>query len=195
MPAALPIDWEEARRAAETGAPLRFVAEKFGASFDAVRQRSLREKWLIPSRVEALREKQRAALIKSAGNPVMSQPVADPLKATPSQLPAVTATATEAAPVTAESLAIMGESLRSTVLQKTLAALRKARLEDLPIESWGDAKTAVEVGLKVSGLESQVSGPSLNVLFASAPSPLVEIDASQSVPRGTNDVSEKPDIL
>jgi hypothetical protein len=182
MPAALPIDWEEARRAAETGAPIAFVAEKFGVSFEAVKKRSQRENWLLPCRVEALREKQRAYVLEQAKKEGLSPTVPNLPKEGPLVSPEMKGTSQQAAPVTAESLAIMGESLRSTVLQKTLAALRKARLEDLPIESWGDAKTAVEVGLKVSGLESQAQGPSLNVLFASAPAPAIEIDASQSAP-------------
>jgi hypothetical protein len=80
------------------------------------------------------------------------------------------------------TLAEMGADLQTTVMRGTLAAIKRANLASLPIESWGDAKTAVEVGLKVSGLESQASGPSLNVLFASAPAPAIEIDASQSAP-------------
>jgi len=180
MPAALPIDWPELRRAAETGVPLRTVAEKFGASFDAVRQRALREKWLIPSRVEALREQQRMTRL--------SQAVTNPQeKGTTSH--ASLATAEQ---VNAESLVSMGETLRHTVLSKTLAALKRANLASLPIDSWSDAKTAVEVGLKVSGLESQAQGPSLNVLFTGATAPIVEIDASQNAP--VHDISPA-DIL
>jgi len=182
MPAALPIDWEEARRAAETGAPIAFVAEKFGVSFEAVKKRSQRENWLLPCRVEALREKQRAYVLEQAKKESLSPNVPNPPKEGLLVSPETQGTLQQAGPVTAESLAIMGESLRSTVLQKTLSALRKARLEDLPIESWGDAKTAVEVGLKVSGLESQAQGPSLNVLFASAPAPAIETNVTQSAP-------------
>lgn len=178
MPAALPIDWEEARRAAETGAPLRFVAEKFGASFDAVRQRSLREKWLIPSRVEALREKQRAAVLQMSKGAPMSQPVATPSKDSPAPVAVSPATTPAAGPVTAESLAVMGQDLQATVLSKTLAALKKANLADLPINSWQDAKLATEVGLKVAGLESQ-AGPAVSLVFTGTGDlpPLVEIEA------------------
>ena len=179
MPAALPIDWEEARRAAETGAPLRFVAEKFGASFDAVRQRSLREKWLIPSRVEALREKQRAAVLQMSKAAPMSQPVANPSKDSPAPVAVSPATTPAAGPVTAESLAIMGQDLQATVLTKTLQALKKANLADLPINSWQDAKLATEVGLKVAGLESS-QGPAVSLVFTGTGDlpPLVEIDAT-----------------
>lgn len=171
MPAALPVDWPELRRAAETGVPLRKVAESFGASFDAVRQRALREKWLIPSRVEALREQQRATrLSQSVTNPPENGAIP----------PATLATAEQ---VNAESLVSMGESLRHTVLQKTLAALRRADLASLPIDSWSDAKTAVEVGLKASGLEAAAGqGPSVNVLFSSPAPPVVEIDGHKSGP-------------
>lgn len=152
MPAALKIDWESARRAAETGAPLRAVAESFGASFDAVRQRSLREKWLIPSRVESLRREQKAH---------MSQSVATP----------------PAGEVSAATLAAMGGELKITTLQKTLAAIKRADLSSLPIDSWQDAKTAFEVGLKAAGLDQQ-AGPAVSVIVSSADSaPLVEIDA------------------
>jgi hypothetical protein len=184
MPAALPIDWEEARRAAETGAPIAFVAEKFGVSFEAVKKRSQRENWLLPCRVEALREKQRAYVLEQAKKEGLSPTVPNPPKEGPLVSPETQGTPQQAGPVTAESLAIMGESLRSTVLQKTLAALRKARLEDLPIDSWSDAKTAVEVGLKASGLEAAAGqGPSVNVLFSSAAPPVIEIDGHKSGPR------------
>lgn len=44
--------WQEARRAAEIGLSLREVAEDFGVSYDAVRQRALREDWLTVNRLE-----------------------------------------------------------------------------------------------------------------------------------------------
>lgn len=153
MPAALKIDWESARRAAETGAPLRAVAESYGASFDAVRQRSLREKWLIPSRVESLRRQQKEH---------MSQSVAT--------LPA--------GEVSAATLAAMGGELKITTLQKTLQAIKRADLAALPIDSWQDAKTAFDIGLRAAGLDQQ-TGPAVSVIVSSADSaPLIEIDAS-----------------
>lgn len=184
MPAALPIDWESARRAAETGAPLRLVAERYGAEYEAVRKRSQRERWLIPSRVETLREKQRQFLIEQGKKEGLSQTVPQPPKETSSQLAETQGTPPAPEQVTAESLAVMGQSLRSTVLQKTLAALKRADLASLPIDSWSDAKTAVEVGLKASGLEAAAGqGPSVNVLFSSAAPPVIEIDGHKSGPR------------
>jgi hypothetical protein len=154
MPAALKIDWESARRAAETGAPLRVVAESFGASFDAVRQRSLRERWLIPSRVETLRREQKARV---------SQSVA----------------ASPAGEVSAATLAAMGQELKITTLQKTLHAIKRTDLASLPIDSWQDAKTAFDIGLKAAGMDSP-SGPSVSVIVSGAPdsAPLIEIDAA-----------------
>jgi hypothetical protein len=154
MPAALKIDWESARRAAETGAPLRAVADSFGASFDAVRQRSLREKWLIPSRVESLRREQRAH---------MSQSVAAP----------------PAGEVSSATLAAMGQELKITTLSKALHAIKRADLASLPIDSWQDAKIAFDVGLKAAGLDQQ-AGPSVSVIVSGTPdnAPLIEIDAA-----------------
>lgn len=152
MPAALKIDWESARRAAETGAPLRAVAESFGVDIEAVRKRSLREKWLIPCRVETLRERQRETIMSSH---VQSMPEK----------------------ITAETLAGMGQELKITTLQKTLAAIKRADLAALPIDSWQDAKTAFDIGLKAAGLDSQ-AGPAVSVIVSSSDSaPLIEIDA------------------
>ena len=179
MPAALPIDWEEARRAAETGAPLKFVAQKFGVDFEAVKKRCQREKWLIPARVEALREQQRAAMLERSkvqglSPSVPKTPSSDSLSTTQGQ-----GTTPAAGPVTAESLAIMGQDLQATVLSKTLQALKRADLASLPINSWQDAKTATEVGLKVAGLESS-QGPAVSLVFTGTGDlpPLVEIEAA-----------------
>jgi hypothetical protein len=150
-------DWQSIRRCAELGVPLKTVAEKFGVTYEAVRKRNQRENWLTPSKIAEVREAKAA---------VVTPPSQDS-----APLDVVTGTVAE-----------MGAELQTTVLSKTLTALKRANLAALPIDSWSDAKTAVEVGLKVSGLESQAAGPSLNVLFASAPVPAVEIDASQSAP-------------
>jgi hypothetical protein len=179
MPAALPIDWTEIRRACEAGMGLSEAARKWGIDSAAVRQRSKRENWIHPVKVAKLAEQFRQQ--KREMSPTVTNAPEKTLSPTAQE--AVT-----------ESVAEMGSQLKSVVMQKTLAALRKARLEDLPIESWGDAKTAVEVGLKVSGLEAN-AGPSLNVLFTGAQAPLVEIDALESVPRGTIDAQEPADIL
>jgi hypothetical protein len=179
MPAALPIDWTEIRRACEAGMGLSEAARKWGIDSAAVRQRSKRENWIHPVKVAKLAEQFRQQ--KREMSPTVTNAPEKTLSPTAQE--AVT-----------ESVAEMGSQLKSVVMQKTLAALRKARLEDLPIESWGDAKTAVEVGLKVSGLEAN-AGPSLNVLFTGATAPLVEIDALESVPRGTIDAQEPADIL
>lgn len=153
MPAALKIDWESARRAAETGAPLRAVAESYGVDIEAVRKRSLREKWLIPCRVESLREKQREAIMSSH------------VQQAPEK-------------VTAETLAGMGHELKITTLQKALTAIKRADLSSLPIDSWQDAKIAFDVGLKAAGMDSS-AGPAVSVIVSSSESaPLIEIDAA-----------------
>jgi len=180
MPAALPIDWIEIRRACEAGMGLSEAARKWGVDSAAVRQRSKRENWIHPVKVAKLAEQFRQQKLE--------------MSPTVTNTPEKTLSPTAQEAVT-ESVAEMGSQLKSVVMRGTLAALKRANLSALPIESWGDAKTAVEVGLKVSGLEAQAAGPSLNVLFTGATAPLIEIDASQSVPRGTIDGSEKPDIL
>jgi hypothetical protein len=162
-------DWQSIRRCAELGVPLVTVAEKFGVNYDAVRKRNQRENWLTPSKLAEIRE--------------AKKPNVTPESRESEPLDLVTGTIAE-----------MGQELQTTVLSKTLAALKRANLAALPIETWGDAKTAVEVGLKVSGLEAN-AGPSLNVLFTGATAPLVEIDALESVPRGTIDAQEPADIL
>jgi hypothetical protein len=176
MPAALKVPWSEIRRCAELGVVIEDVAKRFGISHEAIRKRSQREKWLLPSRVQKLREEM--GIAEAVSGSVQQPPTKE------SVVPEIVS----------GTLAEMGADLQTTVMRGTLAALKRANLAGLPIESWGDAKTAVEVGLKVSGLEAN-AGPSLNVLFTGATAPLVEIDALESVPRGTIDVQEPADIL
>jgi hypothetical protein len=186
MPAAkhnvLPVDWEEIRRACEAGLTLSEAARRWNIDCAAVRMRSMREKWIHPAKVERLAAKLKEQ--KAAALPTVTESTQPPEK---------TSSLTAEQAVT-ESVAEMGSQLKSVVMRGTLAALKRANLAALPIESWGDAKTAVEVGLKVSGLEAN-AGPSLNVLFTGAQAPLVEIDALESVPRGTIDAQEPADIL
>jgi hypothetical protein len=72
----------------------------------------------------------------------------------------------------------MGAELKTVTLQKTLAAIKRADLSSLPIDSWQDAKTAFDVGLRAAGLDSQ-AGPAVSVIVSGAPdsAPLIEIDA------------------
>ena len=177
MPAALKVPWSEIRRCAELGVIIEDVAKRFGVSHEAIRKRSQREKWLLPSRVQKLREEMGITEVVSGS--VQSPPSKESL----------------VPEIVSGTLAEMGADLQTTVMRGTLAALKRANLAALPIDSWGDAKTAVEVGLKVSGLEAQAQGPSLNVLFTGATAPLIEIDPAQSVPRGTIDESGSTDIL
>lgn len=163
-----PPDWSAIRRCVELGVPPKATAEKFGVSYDALRQRASRERWLTPAKVEALRA---------------AQAPATPPPAPVSQASATTSQSDSSAAVTESlvtgTIAEMGAQLQTTVLSKTLQALRKADLASLPINSWQDAKLATEVGLKVAGLE-QSQGPAVNLVFnqtADLP-PLVEIDAT-----------------
>lgn len=162
------VDWSAIRRCVELGVPPKATAEKFGVSYDALRQRASRERWLTPAKVEALRA---------------AQVPATPPPAPVSQPPATTSQSDSSAAVTESlvtgTIAEMGAQLQTTVLSKTLQALKKANLADLPINSWADAKTATEVGLKVAGLESQ-AGPAVSLVFTGTCDlpPLVEIDAT-----------------
>ena len=160
----LPVDWSEIRSACEAGLGLSEAARKWGIDSAAVRMRAMREKWIHPAKVAKLAEKFKEQ--KQAA------------------LPAVTNASQQGAPLTAatavtESIAELGAQLQTTVLSKTLQALRKADLASLPINSWQDAKLATEVGLKVAGLESAGAGPSVNVVFTGTGDlpPLVEIEA------------------
>ena len=164
MPAALKVPWSEIRRCAELGVIIEDVAKRFNVSHEAIRKRSQREKWLLPSRVQKLREEM--GIAEAVSGSVQLPPTKD------SGVPEIVS----------GTLAEMGADLQTTVMRGTLAALKRANLSSLPIDSWSDAKTAVEVGLKVSGLEAQAGGPSLNVLFASAPPSLNETNVTQSAP-------------
>jgi hypothetical protein len=163
-------DWLSIRRCAELGVPLKTLAEKFGVTWEAVRKRNQRENWLTPSKLAEIRAEKTAAVTPKS-------------QATP---PAELVTGT---------IAEMGQELQTTVLSKTLAALRKADFASLPIASWQDAKTAVDVGLKAAGLDS-AQVPAVNIMLNAGNSPdLVEIEALESVPRGTIQAQEDADIL
>lgn len=177
MPAAkhnvLPVDWSEIRRACEAGLGLSEAARKWGIDSAAVRMRAMREKWIHPAKVAKLAEKFKEQ--KQAALPVVTSPQqSEPLTA---------------ATAVTESIAEMGAQLQTTVLSKTLAALKKADLASLPINSWQDAKLATEVGLKVAGLESQ-AGPAVSLVFTGTGDlpPLVEIEAvSRPIETGNSD--------
>jgi hypothetical protein len=78
-----------------------------------------------------------------------------------------------------DTIASMGQELKTVTLQKTLAAIKRTDLASLPIDSWQDAKTAFEIGLKAAGLDQQ-AGPSVSVIVSGTPdnAPLIEIDAA-----------------
>jgi hypothetical protein len=159
-------DWQSIRRCVELGVPPKSAAEKFGVGYDALRQRACREKWLTPARLDAIRSAQAPA----------------PAPATMSQAPAP-ASQSDSSPVAlslvTDTIASMGAELKTITLQKTLAAIKRADLASLPIDSWSDAKTAFEVGLKAAGLDQQ-AGPSVSVIVSGTPdnAPLIEIDAA-----------------
>jgi NCAIR mutase (PurE)-related protein len=177
MPAAkhnvLPVDWSEIRRACEAGLGLSEAARKWGIDSAAVRMRAMREKWIHPAKVAKLAEKFKEQ--KQAALPTVTNPLQQGAPLT-------------AATAVTESIAEMGVQLQTTVLSKTLQALKKANLSDLPINSWQDAKLATEVGLKVAGLESQ-AGPAVSLVFTGTGDlpPLVEIDATAKPITGENE--------
>ena len=141
-------DWPSIRRCVELGVPLKDAAEKFNVTYEAIKKRNQREAWITPAKIEQLR--------------------ADVPPASPEVIPPA---------IVAGTIAEMGSELKITTLQKTLAAIKRADLSSLPIDSWQDAKIAFEVGLKAAGLDSQ-AGPAVSVIVSSADSaPLVEIDA------------------
>ena len=163
-------DWVSIRRCAELGVPLKTLAEKFGVNYEAVKKRNQREDWLTPAKIEEAR----AQKLASVPPPSLKDDSAAVVKGT---------------------IAEMGQELQTTVLSKTLAALRKADLASLPIASWQDAKTAVDVGLKAAGLDS-AAAPAVSIMLNAGNSPeLVEIDARESAPRGTIQAQEEADIL
>ncbi len=158
-------DWQSIRRCVELGVPPKNAAEKFGVSYDAIRQRACREQWLTPARLDAIRAAQAPA----------------PAPAAMSQAPAHTSQSDSspgAVSLVTDTIAAMGQELKTVTLSKALTAIKRADLASLPIDSWSDAKTAFEIGLKAAGLDSQ-AGPAVSVLISSADSaPLVEIDAA-----------------
>lgn len=170
----LPVDWQSIRRCAELGVPLKDIAAKFGIQYEAVKKRSQREQWLTPAKIEQAR---------AAVAPAPAQPGLVP----PSSLPP-SKEAPDSSAIVAGTIAEMGAQLQTTVLSKTLAALRKADLASLPINSWQDAKLATEVGLKVAGLESS-QGPAVSLVFTGTGDlpPLVEIDAVSKPITGENE--------
>ena len=141
-------DWQSIRRCVELGVPLKDAAEKFKVTYEAIKKRGQREAWMTPAKIEQLR--------------------ADVPPPSPAMIPPA---------IIAGTIAEMGAELKTVTLQKTLAAIKRADLASLPIDSWQDAKTAFEVGLKAAGLDQQ-TGPAVSVIVSSSDSaPLIEIDA------------------
>jgi hypothetical protein len=71
----------------------------------------------------------------------------------------------------------MGVELKTVTLSKALTAIKRTDLAALSIDSWQDARTAFEIGLKAAGMDSS-AGPAVSVIVSSSESaPLVEIDA------------------
>ncbi len=159
----LPVDWQSIRRCAELGVPLKDIAAKFGIQYEAVKKRSQREQWLTPAKIEQAR---------AAVAPAPAQPGLVPLSSLPSSKEAPDSSA-----IVAGTIAEMGVELKTVTLSKALTAIKRADLASLPIDSWSDAKTAFEIGLKAAGMDSS-AGPAVSVIVSSSESaPLVEIDA------------------
>ena len=142
-------DWQSIRRCVELGVPLKDAAEKFNVTYEAVKKRNQRESWITPAKIEHLRA---------------DVPPSSPTAISPA--------------IVAGTIAEMGAELKTVTLSKALTAIKRADLASLPIDSWSDAKTAFEIGLKAAGLDSQ-AGPAVSVIVSSADSaPLIEIDAA-----------------
>lgn len=175
-------NWESIRRCVELGVPFKDVSDKFGVTETALRKQASRNKWLVPNRLEKL--KQEAALRLETGecqSGVLSEISHAPPQNTSPNVPELVGV----------TLAQIGDQLRHVVAGKALSALKKADLSSLPINNWQDAKIAAEVGLKAAGLDN-ASGPSVNVLFGgtgfgSDPSPLIEIDAANFTSQADSD--------
>lgn len=69
MPAELAVNWNEIRRAAEAGASLGVLANKYGIAQDTVFKRAARQNWFIPSKVaKAMVQQQRVGqLVRAQG--------------------------------------------------------------------------------------------------------------------------------
>ena len=73
-----PADWQQAERMAVAGSNLREVAERFGITHAAVRQRARREDWPTPLR---LRKRRREALREEAREKALRDELLAPCRA------------------------------------------------------------------------------------------------------------------
>lgn len=146
MPAALAIDWSPIRDAAIGGVPLPDLAERFGISFDALRQRSLRQKWPIPSRVRAKANE---------------QGVADVSQRALEQAETATATLADSLLRNGEQSSLIGSNL-------LLGLLQKATLEKLqPLEHVADVVTAIKGARLTAGMDKTNTEVKVNLaMFA-----------------------------
>lgn len=150
--------WEQVRRACEAGLEFREAAEVFKTSYDAIKQRACREKWLTPLRIE----KERQALAVATLSPEAGLQVKRPETAL-------------------QAIAETFESHRSQTLlglaKLAGKGIQKAIDANLEIENWQDAKIAADIAMKLHNVGQESVQVNIAQAFAGMDEgPLVSID-------------------
>lgn len=157
MPATLPVDWSEVRRASELGVSDIEIMAKFGIpDGTAIRQRRWREKWVTPAKIQEQKEIAEATRrIKAQAG---TRRIENQGAVTTVTLPLVTQEAEPKTPVTAlsvtaETLTERAQAYSLTVFDAASKAVQTA-LPKLPTpDSWKTAAIADAMARRAAGLD------------------------------------------
>lgn len=154
MPAALDVNWQEVRRAAELGAELRHVAAQFGVSIEAVRKRAQREEWLTPHKLhDRLMMAKANANLGASGGGVSDRPLSrydiSLLKEKEEARKQQDKDRTET--LLADTWEARGEQIRSQAWLIAQKSLKPAIEQGLMITTIKEANTAIEMARKATG--------------------------------------------
>lgn len=135
--------WAQIKTACEAGLNTREASEVFNVSFDAVRQRALRENWLTPRKIEKMAREQTVAPLSREGQ--NGEKCAETgLEGVASYLAG------------SKSRMLLGLHKAAEKGVETLVAA------NLPVENWQDGKIVADIICKLTGVGQE--GVNVNVL-------------------------------
>jgi hypothetical protein len=165
MPSALPVNWEEVRKAYEGGLDDEIVASRFGVNRSTLRARKRRENWISPAKLE------QAAIIARATAKARSINNSSVQRATD-------ATAPSGIDVLGENIAEYGRKGNLAAVKLLHSLLTNAKIDDL--EPLSDANSVVTTlkGLRLgTGMDKAEGSVNLALSMFSSPNQLQDASA------------------
>jgi len=141
--------WDEIRRAAEQGVPIKILSSEYNIDEGTMRQRSKRENWLTPVRMQ----NKLAALSRNA-QPACSGPLTPPEKASDN---------TKVVELVAETWEQRASSVRNLAWQIGQSSLRGLDKTGIPIRDAGDVAKMVKVMREATGLFAEQAAVQVSV--------------------------------